>query len=108
MPFYHAADRESKPIAPGVSMKTFWGERIHLSIVTIEPGASVPLHSHPHEQAGTVLDGEATLRIGDEEKTIQPGDFYVIPPNVDHQVKRTDRRIVALDIFSPVREDYKY
>jgi quercetin dioxygenase-like cupin family protein len=108
MPFYHAEDRESKEIGPGASIKTFWGERIHLSIVTVEPGGSVPRHSHQYEQAGTVLEGELVLGIGNEEKTVRPGDYYVIPPNVEHWVRQTDKPIVALDIFSPPRDDYKY
>ena len=108
MPFYRANDRKSKEIVPGASIKTFWGENIHLSVVTVEPGGSIPRHNHPHEQAGTVLEGEMTLGIGDQEQTLRPGDFYIIPPNADHWVKRTNQRIVALDIFSPVREDYKY
>ena len=108
MPFYHAKDRQSKSILPGASIQTFWGERIHLSLVTIEPGGSVPRHSHTHEQAGTLLEGEMTLGIGSEEGTVRPGDFYVIPSGVEHWVAQTSKRIVALDIFSPVREDYKY
>jgi quercetin dioxygenase-like cupin family protein len=78
-----------------------------MAVITVESGSSIPLHSHPHEQAGTVLEGEGTLRIGDEGETIRPGDFYVIPPNVEHE-GHVNERMVVLDIFSPVRKDYKY
>lgn len=108
MPFYSSAERSSKQIVPGVSIQTFWGDRIHLSVVTIEPGGAVPRHSHHHEQAGTVLEGEMTLGIGGEERIVRPGDYYVIPSGVEHWVVKTEKRVVALDIFSPVREDYKY
>jgi quercetin dioxygenase-like cupin family protein len=108
MPYYSSGSRASKNIAPGVSIKTFWGEHIHLSLVTIEPGGAVPRHAHPNEQAGTVLEGEMTLGVGDEERVVRQGDYYIIPPDTYHWVKTASQRVVALDIFSPVREDYKY
>jgi quercetin dioxygenase-like cupin family protein len=108
MPFYNLGDRERKQLAPAVTLQTFWGARIHLSVVTIEPGGSVPRHSHEQEQAGTVLEGEMVLGIGGEEKTVRPGDFYVVPRDVVHWVKPAKQRVVALDVFSPPREDYMY
>jgi len=71
------------------------------------PGHTVPLHSHPHEQIGMVYAGKATLRIGDEERTVQKGDFYCIPANVSHSDTCIgDQPFVMLDIFYPVREDF--
>ncbi|MCP4404379.1 MAG: cupin domain-containing protein [bacterium] len=71
------------------------------------PGHTVPTHSHPHEQIGMVYAGKARLRIGDEERIVQQGDFYAIPANTPHSDTCIgDDPFVMLDIFSPVREDF--
>lgn len=77
-----------------------------LSLVEIEPNAVVEAHSHPHEQVGMVLEGQAIFFIGEEEKTLGKGDRYRIPGNVRHRVVALDQPVKALDIFYPIREDY--
>lgn len=108
MPVYRVKDREAKEMGPGISIKTFWGERMLASVITLEAGATVPLHSHPHEQIGIVLEGGCRLHLGDHEATLGPGDLYLAPPNVPHGGEPLPQRLVILDIFSPVREEYKY
>ncbi len=51
------------------------GERMMMVLNTTLPGHTVPLHSHPHEQIGMVYAGKAMLRIGDEERVVEKGDF---------------------------------
>ena len=41
-------------------------------------------------------------------RTIKPGDMYVIPGNVEHYARSEGAPAKILDIFSPVREDFKY
>lgn len=94
-------------LAPGVTLRTMWGDRIMMSMVEIAPHAVVPMHSHPNEQAGVVMQGEFQFTIGGETKTLRQGDAYLIPGGVEHEVKGSDGWSMALDIFSPPREDYK-
>jgi quercetin dioxygenase-like cupin family protein len=82
------------------------GEKMMMVLNATLPGHSVPLHSHPHEQIGMVYAGKAALRIGDEERIVQKGDFYCIPANVPHSdTCMGDEPFVMLDIFFPARED---
>jgi quercetin dioxygenase-like cupin family protein len=82
------------------------GERMMMVLNHTLPGHGVPLHSHPHEQVGLVFAGRARLRIGDEERIVQEGDFYRIPGDVPHgDTCIGDEPFVMLDIFNPVRED---
>lgn len=104
--FTNSAQCKQRNIFPGVDISTFAGEHLMLSLVTFEPNAIVERHSHPHEQAGMVLEGRATFIVGDEERVLGPGDMYRIPGNVEHRVVALDERVTALDIFHPVREDY--
>ncbi|KPL05217.1 MAG: hypothetical protein AMJ73_01820 [candidate division Zixibacteria bacterium SM1_73] len=83
------------------------GEKMMMALNATLPGHTVPTHSHPHEQVGMVYAGKATLRIGDQEKVAQKGDFYRIPANVLHgDTCIGDEPFVMLDIFYPVREDF--
>ena len=85
----------------------FHGEKMMMALNATSPGHSVPTHSHPHEQIGMVFSGRAILRIGTEERTVQKGDFYCIPPNVPHSdTCLGDVPFVMLDIFYPIRNDF--
>ncbi|RLS21484.1 MAG: cupin domain-containing protein [Planctomycetota bacterium] len=93
-------------IFPGVSITTCAASQMMMSLVKMEPNSEVKSHSHPHEQIGIVLKGRAVFKIGDEKKALAVGDFYRIPSNVVHQVWSFEEGAEALDIFSPIREDY--
>ena len=94
-------------IFPGVTIATSAGERLMLSLVEFVPGAVVEEHAHPHEQAGMILQGRATFFIGSEQKTLGPGDVYFIPGNVRHRVVALDEPVRVLDVFTPIREEYR-
>ena len=105
--FFPSPDEMSKhTIFPGVTVRTCAAERMMMSLAELEANAVVEEHSHPHEQVGLVLEGQATFIIGGEEKTLGPGDMFRIPGNVVHKVIALDKPFKALDIFNPIREDY--
>jgi quercetin dioxygenase-like cupin family protein len=106
--FCDLENRETKEIVPGVRMRTFWGDRMLAAVVDLDPQAVVPQHSHPHEQAGTVLSGALELTIDGETRWLAPGDVYLIPGGVEHGAQTGDTPTRILDVFSPVREDYTY
>ena len=94
-------------IFPGVTISTCSAEKMMLSYVELQPHAVVAEHSHHHEQVGIVLEGRAIFFIGAEEKTLSKGDMYRIPGNVKHRVVALEEPVKALDIFTPIREDYR-
>ena len=55
------------------------GERTVMVLNTTLLGHCMPLHFHLHEQVGMVYSGKARLKIVDEERLVQKGDFYCIP-----------------------------
>jgi quercetin dioxygenase-like cupin family protein len=103
--FINVEDIRSKEISTGIRIQVASGERLMLSFVEISEGANMPIHSHSHEQAGIVLDGEIEFTISMETRILKSGQSYLIPANVPHGVKPVCRARV-LDIFSPPREDY--
>jgi quercetin dioxygenase-like cupin family protein len=99
----------SSPLTPvpGVTMRTAYGSQGSLSLVRLEPDAEVPVHSHPHEQLGLVLEGVEILLIDGEEHHVLPQQAYVIPGGVEHGGRGGPEGCLALDIFIPTREDYR-
>lgn len=90
----------------GIEMKTLvYGEKSLLSRFHLKQGSKLPAHSHPHEQTGFMVSGKMTLFIGQEEFSIAPGDSWCIPGNVEHRAE-VAQDSVAIEVFSPVREDY--
>jgi quercetin dioxygenase-like cupin family protein len=106
MPFIDIKNYEPVEIAPGAKARTPYGENIMLSYLTLDEGADIPLHKHPHEQAGILLEGKLSLTIGEDTRLCEPGNLFIIPPNTPHAAKPVDGPAVVLDVFSPVREDY--
>jgi len=93
-------------IFAGVHIRTFSQEKMMVSLVDLEPHAVVEEHSHPHEQVGIMLEGKAMFFIGDEQKTVGPGDTWRIPGGVRHRLIVLDQPAKAIDVFCPIREDY--
>jgi quercetin dioxygenase-like cupin family protein len=105
--FPEASECSRHSIFPGVHIRTCAAEHMMMSFVDLEPYSVVDEHSHPHEQVGMVLKGRATFFIGGEEKTLGPGDWYRAPGGVRHRVVALDEPVQVLDIFYPVREEYR-
>ena len=106
--FKDLAGRHEMQLVPGARTRTFWGDKMLLSLVEIDAHSEVPRHTHPHEQAGVVIEGEMEMGIGNEVRVLKPGDMYIIPGGVEHYARCGDKPARALDIFSPVREEFMY
>ena len=96
-----------RELAPGLTTRIFVGDHAMLSVVTIEPNAEGQVHSHPQEQWGVLLEGDA-VRIQDgEEIAVKAGDFWRTPGGVPHGLRAGPQGARVLDIFSPPRAEYR-
>ena len=80
-----------------------------MSVITndLPPGRGPALHRHPYEEVFVIIEGEATITLGDEAVVVRGGDPPVVaPPNTPHAFKNTGPgRLVTVDIHaSPVFE----
>jgi quercetin dioxygenase-like cupin family protein len=87
--------------------QTYAGDHVQLSLVDVPAGGVIDWHSHPNEQIGMVTAGALTFFIGDEQKTLTAGEFYFIPGGVRHRVEANSGPAQALDVFYPVRDEYR-
>jgi quercetin dioxygenase-like cupin family protein len=60
------------------------GSGVSFFLVTNDPGQGPGLHRHPYSETWNVLDGEATIRIGDETVVARAGDTAVVGPDTWH------------------------
>ena len=90
----------------GIEQKTLvYGEKTLMTEFKLKKGYTLPLHKHPNEQTGYLVEGKIILTLGNEKHEVVPGDSWTIPGNVEHGAKIIEDSI-ALEVFSPVREDY--
>lgn len=99
-------DLPSKLLVPGLIGHYAHGEQMTIGLVEIEKGTIMPVHQHVHEQITYCLEGQLDMEIGGEPFSLTPGCYHVIPSNVWHGATAiTDCKL--LDVFGPVREEYK-
>ncbi|MCG8648449.1 MAG: cupin domain-containing protein [Pirellulales bacterium] len=106
MAFIEIDSIPAQEVCPGCRLRTPYGENLMLSYLEMDQGAEIPLHDHPHEQGGMLLEGKLQLTIGEQTKIVAAGAMFIIPPGVPHRAVAVDGPAVVLDVFSPIREDY--
>lgn len=95
-----------RDIAPGFHGRYIHSDQVTQGRVDIDEGAILPEHSHPHEQWTTILTGTLELTVSGTVQLLQPGQVLYIPPHSLH----SGRAITAcqvIDVFHPVRQDYR-
>lgn len=95
-----------KQVLEGIKQKTVaYGDKTLMAEFRLQKGAALPLHSHPHEQIGYLVSGNIRLTIGADVHEVLPGDSWCIPGDLLHCAECLEDA-VAVEVFSPVREDY--
>jgi quercetin dioxygenase-like cupin family protein len=94
-------------LAAGVSGRPLFGASAMANLVEFEPGAKGPEHQHEHEQLGVVLRGMQALVVGGVAHELGPMEGYVLPSGVMHAAYCGPQGALVLDVFQPVREDYR-
>jgi len=95
-----------RSVLPGITMRTLcYGRATMMTEFRLLSGHTLPAHAHAHEQTGYLVSGRLVLTIDGAAHDVGPGDSWCIPGGVEHgaQVLRDS---VAIEVFSPVREDY--
>jgi quercetin dioxygenase-like cupin family protein len=105
--FWNPENIAPKVLAPGVTAKIASGKKMMLSLVTFAPDAVVPPHSHPHEQMGMLVSGTMEFTIAGETRALSGSGMYFVPGGVPHAAKAGPGGAVALEAFSPPREEFR-
>ncbi len=94
-------------VLPGVKRRILaHGHGVMAVLYEIGPNTTFPMHTHPHVQAGTFLEGGGRFRVGPETYRVHAGSSYSIPGGVPHElVTDGSAKTRVVDIFVPERED---
>ena len=106
MAFISLEDIKNQHLFPGFVAKLIHTDGLTIAYFTIAAGSTLPEHKHIHEQVSNILEGEFEMTIDGETMILKPGTVAVIPSNTPHAGKAITDCII-LDVFNPVREDYK-
>ena len=100
------ADVAPREAFPNLTRRVLaYNEKLMLVEHVMEKGSVFPRHSHPHEQLAYLVSGHIQVFVDDDPPfEATAGDSFVVRGGVDHQVIAIERS-VALDIFTPYRED---
>jgi quercetin dioxygenase-like cupin family protein len=100
------ATLESKELMPGYHGKMVHGKQLTWAFWTVEEGAEVPEHHHPHEQMMHVVEGQFEFTLNGQTQVYIDGAIVPIPSNIPHSGKALTA-CKLMDVFSPVREEYR-
>lgn len=104
--FVNAGDDGWVDALSGIRRKTLsYGRATLMTEFRLRAGCPLPVHEHPQEQTGYLVAGRLRLAIGAEVHDVRPGDSWSIPGGVAHGAEVLEDS-VAVEVFSPVREDY--
>ena len=100
----------SETLTPLLERQFVSGRQAMLARFHLRKGCVVPEHSHVSEQISYILTGALKFQFPREDGSVDDfvicgGEVLVIPANLPHSavaLEDTD----ALDIFSPIREDW--
>jgi quercetin dioxygenase-like cupin family protein len=99
------ADIEPEQMNPLVTRQYVTGAKTMLARLVLKKGAHVPVHRHRNEQVSHVVAGALDFLLDEKRVTVRAGEILCIPPDAPHEVIALEDS-VALDIFTPPRQDW--
>ena len=98
--------QQPREVIPGFVGRFLHSDTMTFALWQIAAGSPLPEHSHPHEQVVHLYEGEFEMTVEGRTLRMKSGDVFAIPGNARHHGRAiSDCRI--LDVFCPVREDYR-
>lgn len=93
---------------PGVSAMRLVGapkgaKNITCGVATFQPGAAIPMHTHPCEETVVMIEGQATAHVDGKEFKLGKFDTTFVPPLVPHCfVNHSDEKMVFAYFYPDV------
>jgi quercetin dioxygenase-like cupin family protein len=81
--------------AKGISLRWVIGEEdgapnVYMRVITFEPSAQSPDHSHPYEHEVYVIRGKGSVEVDGKTVPLTQGDVAYIPPDASHCFRTTE------------------
>jgi quercetin dioxygenase-like cupin family protein len=92
-------------VTPHVARRFITGDRITVAQFELKRGGIVPRHSHESEQITCMISGTLKFTMDGQEVIVRGGEALQIPSGLAHAAEVLED-CVAIDVFSPVRQDW--
>jgi quercetin dioxygenase-like cupin family protein len=96
----------ARELFPGIVARIDHTDSMTVMHVTLEEDAILPEHHHPQEQWTNVIEGQLEMTIDGKTSVLEKGMVAKLLPNVPHSA-RALTRFIAIDVFTPPRNDLK-
>ena len=106
MQLYKWNDVQKEQLNATFGRQVIHGDTITVARVYLNKGCSVPEHSHHNEQISIIEQGSLRFIVAGNEQVVHAGEVLRIPAHVPHSAT-ADEDCVGIDIFAPVREDWR-
>lgn len=103
---YNIDQIESRKLFEGIHARCIHTDQVTIAFVELDAGSVLPEHHHFHEQTTTVLEGRLEFVVDGQSVIVEAGQALVIPPHAKHSAV-AHGACKVIDVFSPVREDFK-
>ena len=111
MPVKHAHDVEAQEVKSGenttiqVLISSQEGPNFALRRFVMQPGGGMPEHTNTVEHEQNILQGHASIGIGDEMIEVHAGDVVFIPEGVPHLYRNTGEENLEFLCIIPNKPD---
>jgi quercetin dioxygenase-like cupin family protein len=105
MQVYEWDSVEKEQLNPVCARQVIHAETLTVARLYLSKGCRVPTHSHHNEQISMIEKGALKFVLDGKDVVVKAGEVLQIPPHVPHSAEALEDSI-AVDLFSPVREDW--
>lgn len=74
---------------------------LSLGLYVLPAGGDDPQAPHTEDEVYYVIGGRGRIRVGDEDRAVQPGSVIYVPKNVDHKFHSIEADLTLLVFFAP-------
>lgn len=105
MQIYRWDQVDKEQVNPFMQRQMIHGQTMTVARINLRKGCSVPEHSHHNEQITMLESGRLRFVLGGKEVMLGAGETLHIPAHLPHSAECLEDA-VAVDLFSPPREDW--
>jgi mannose-6-phosphate isomerase-like protein (cupin superfamily) len=74
---------------------------LSMGLYTLPAGSVDPQEPHDEDEVYYVISGRATIRVGDEDRPVQPGVLVFVAAGVEHRFHSIQEDLAVLVFFAP-------
>ena len=102
MQAHEIADIELRRRAQGrLYLEFLRGPSMSMGLYVLAAGGTDPQRPHGEDEAYLVLSGRGRIRVGEEDRAVEPGSVVFVPARVEHRFHDITEELSVAVFFSP-------